>query len=58
MSSSRLAKCCIEIEIVCSDRAERRRRVESRMADIAGRQLPTWQEVCAWGFEPRKVTSS
>ena len=43
---------CVEIEIVCSDRAEHRRRVESRKADIAGHRLPTWQEVCDREYEP------
>ena len=41
----------IEIEIVCSDQAEHRRRVESRKADIAGHRLPTWQEVCDRDYE-------
>jgi len=36
----------VEIEIVCSDQSEHRRRVESRTADIAGHRLPTWQQVC------------
>ena len=43
---------CIEIEIVCSDHAEHRRRVESRKADIAGHRLPTWQQVCDREYEP------
>ena len=42
----------IEIEIVCSDQVEHRRRVESRIADIIGHQLPTWQQVCAREYEP------
>ena len=42
----------IEIEIVCSDHAEHRRRVETRTADIAGHRLPTWQEVCDREYEP------
>ena len=42
----------VEIEIVCSDQEEHRRRVESRIADIAGHQLPTWQQVCARDYEP------
>ena len=42
---------CVEIEIVCSDHAEHRRRVESRKADIAGHRLPTWQEVCDRVYE-------
>ena len=42
----------VEIEIVCSDELEHRRRVETRMADIAGHILPTWQEVCEREYEP------
>ena len=42
----------IEIEVVCSDEAEHRRRVETRTADIAGHQLPTWQGVCEREYEP------
>ena len=50
--AKRAGKRCIEIEIVCSDQAEHRRRVESRVADIVGHQLPTWQQVCAREYEP------
>jgi predicted kinase len=35
----------IEVELVCSDEAEHRRRVESRVADIEGHELPTWEDV-------------
>ncbi len=35
----------IEIEVICSDTAEHRRRVESRAGDIAGLGLPTWDDV-------------
>jgi predicted kinase len=35
----------LEVEIVCSDAEEHRRRVESRAADIDGFRLPTWREV-------------
>jgi predicted kinase len=35
----------VEIEVVCSDGQEHRRRVESRATDIVGHRLPTWQEV-------------
>jgi predicted kinase len=37
----------LEVEIVCSDPHEHRRRVETRTADIPGHRLPTWQEVIA-----------
>ncbi len=42
----------VEIEVVCSDELEHRRRVETRAADISGHQLPTWQEVCDREYEP------
>jgi predicted kinase len=35
----------LEVEVVCSDVAEHRRRVEARIADISGHWLPTWPEV-------------
>lgn len=41
-----------EVEIVCSDLAEHRRRVESRIADIEGLIQPTWQEVMDRPYEP------
>lgn len=37
----------VEIEVVCSDAAMHRRRVETRTADIAGLKLPTWEQVVA-----------
>lgn len=52
MVAQRAGKRYVEIEIVCSDQAEHQRRVESRMADISGHQLPTWQQVCARDYEP------
>src|SRR5260370_27269976 len=33
----------VEVEITCSDPKQHRRRVETRIADIAGLRLPTWQ---------------
>jgi predicted kinase len=35
----------LEIEVVCSDAGEHRRRVETRRPDLPGHRLPTWQEV-------------
>jgi predicted kinase len=35
----------LEVEIVCSDVDEHRRRVESRQPDIASHKLPAWSEV-------------
>ena len=41
-----------EIEIVCSDPAEHRRRVESRVVDVPGLALPSWQEVVEREYAP------
>jgi predicted kinase len=42
----------VEIEVICSDLAEHRVRIESRSRDIAGLRLPTWDEVRARHYEP------
>jgi len=47
----------VDVEIVCSDSDEHRRRVESRVADITAHRLPTWNEVQgrdyrAWDGQP------
>ena len=35
----------VDVEIICSDADEHRRRVESRTSEIPGHRLPTWPEV-------------
>jgi predicted kinase len=40
-----------EVEVICSDAAEHRRRVESRTGDIEGLKLPTWQAVADRYYE-------
>lgn len=50
----------LQIEVICSDPAEHRRRVETRAADIPGFRLPTWDEVVnrerdPWDSSPRIV---
>lgn len=42
----------LEIEIVCSDLAEHRRRVEGRTIDIRGFVPPTWDAVLRHDYEP------
>jgi predicted kinase len=42
----------IEIEVVCSDPVEHRRRVESRISDIDGLILPNWQAVLERSYSP------
>jgi predicted kinase len=41
----------VEVEIICSDREEHRRRVETRHADIVGLQLPSWQDILAGEYQ-------
>lgn len=45
------APLCV-IEVVCSDRAEHRRRVEQRQGDLEGLSVPTWADVVAREYEP------
>ena len=47
-ASSRLAN----IHVICSDKDEHRRRVETRMVDIPGLTPPTWQSVLDHEYEP------
>jgi predicted kinase len=42
----------VEIEVICSDAGEHRRRVESRLADINGLVVPTWRDVVNRAYEP------
>lgn len=42
----------VEIEVICSDAEEHRRRVESRVSDIRGLTLPTWDLVVSREYEP------
>ncbi len=41
----------VEVELVCSDRAEHRRRVGSRSTDIIGLELPSWEDVTSRHYE-------
>ncbi len=41
----------IEIEVTCGDPVEHRQRVETRVADIPGHQLPDWRAVVERGYE-------
>jgi len=42
----------VEIEIICSDVVEHRRRVETRVSDVPGLTLPSWETICNRRFEP------
>jgi predicted kinase len=41
----------VQIEVVCTDQAEHRRRVETRQSDIRGLVLPKWQAVLDRNYE-------
>jgi Predicted kinase len=43
---------CRNIEVVCSDPEEHRRRVEGRASDIPGLALPTWRDVRERKYDP------
>jgi predicted kinase len=45
------ASLCV-VEVMCSDAAEHRRRVEQRRADIEGLDPPTWKQVMDRRCEP------
>ena len=42
----------VEVEVVCSDADEHRRRVETRSTDVEGLVKPTWAEVIGREYEP------
>src|SRR5262249_19617058 len=50
-----VARACgadaIEVEVVCSDPEEHRRRVETRLADMDGHRLPSWTAVVAREYD-------
>ena len=53
----------LDVEVICSDQAEHRRRVESRSADIPGHVVPTWQDVLErdyypWDDQPRLIVDT
>ena len=53
----------LEVEILCSDAGEHRRRVEGRISDIPGLEQPTWPQVQArdyedWGAGPLRFDTA
>jgi predicted kinase len=51
-TANRCAARLIEIELICSDVAEHRRRVESRSVALSGHKQPTWDDVVNRDCEP------
>jgi predicted kinase len=61
--ADRAGVASLDVELVCSDSGEHRRRVESRSSDIAGHRLPTWDDVRqrdyrAWDAERLQVDTA
>jgi predicted kinase len=50
--ASRAQVRAVEIEISCSDAGEHRRRVETRITDVPGLQLPNWDDVVSREYQP------
>jgi predicted kinase len=42
----------VDVQVICSDTDEHRRRVETRTADISGLTPPTWESVLNHEYEP------
>ncbi len=42
----------LDIEVICSDRALHKRRIETRTSDLDGLTVPTWQQVEERTYEP------
>jgi predicted kinase len=43
----------IDIQLICSDPVEHKRRVEERVADIPDHILPSWEDITKHAFETR-----
>ena len=50
--ATRAGAPCLEIEVICSDPAEHRRRVETRAVDVARLIPPSWAEVMGREWHP------
>ena len=53
--AARTGSPLIQIEVICTDRAEHRRRLEARKPDIPGHVLPTWEMVANYTYETWKA---
>jgi predicted kinase len=42
----------VEVEVICSDADEHRRRAETRTSSVPGLVLPTWQQIFDREYEP------
>ena len=51
-AAARAERPSVEVEILCTDRDEHRRRVQARVPDLPGQTLPTWAEVVGREYQP------
>jgi predicted kinase len=51
-TADRVRSPMLDVEVVCSDPIEHRRRVETRIVDVAGLIPPTWQSVMEHEYQP------
>jgi predicted kinase len=51
-TASEAGAAVVEVEVVCSDSAEHRRRVQSRPSDVTGLQKPAWTQIMGLEYEP------
>ncbi|UZE37348.1 ATP-binding protein [Pseudomonas sp. B21-059] len=61
--AQRLGVLLLDVEVICSDPREHRRRVETRQVDVPGLQAPSWQSVIdhdyqAWAESPLRLDSA
>lgn len=42
----------LDVEVICSDKEEHRRRATHRIGDIPGHRQPTWEEIISREYEP------
>lgn len=61
--AQRLGVLLLDVEVICSDPREHRRRVETRQVDVPGLQAPSWQSVLdhdyqAWAESPLRLDSA
>jgi len=50
--SLRARVALLEVEVICADVREHRRRVETRLADVTGLSYPDWRETIGRAYEP------
>jgi predicted kinase len=54
--AARAGAPCLEVEVICSDEAEHRRRAETRAIDIPGLVPPSWEKIRAAARESEPWT--